>query len=108
MSSKLVKRHAVPAPLPTSRSAAIVFTDGEIPGTFTCQLLYDGQGVPDHGIGDPTSPTHLSALKAYKRVKALLDASMNPLHDDGSPMEQAGDSDMDRSSNVIPPPQLVQ
>lgn len=103
-----MKKHVEPAPLEMGRSAAIMFTDGKSPGTFTLDLFYDGKGVPDHKIGDPESPTHLAALKAYKMVKAALDQSMNPLNADGTPMEQTGESEIDRLANVMEPPRLVQ
>lgn len=76
MSSKLIKfpdkkaTERTPLPNVGYREAAIMFRDGEEPGTFSMDISYS-TGIE----GDPASLTHQVALKAFLDIQRILSAS---------------------------------
>lgn len=76
MSSRLIKfpdkkvTERTPLPHLGYREAAIMFRDGDEPGTFSMDLSYS-TGVE----GDPASLTHQVALKAFLDFQRSLSAS---------------------------------
>lgn len=89
MSSKLIqfpeKKMTERTPLPNVgyREAAIMFRDGESPGTFSMDISYS-TGIE----GDPASPTHQVALKAFLEIQKMLSAAQAaafpPVTDEGT------------------------